>query len=117
VLEPAHRFNTYTDTPPQTHLNYLAKSLLDDLLRHAERVLALLDDLRVPFTNNQAKRDSRMVKFQPKVAGTFRSEDGATPSCHIRGYLSTMRKQGPAMLAALVAVFAGQPLPVAWAPK
>ena len=94
-----------------------AKNLLDDLLRRAEQVLAFLDDLRVPFTNNQAERDLRMVKVQQKIAGTFRSEGGATAFCRIRSYLSTMRKQGHAMLAALAAVFAGHPLPIAWAPK
>lgn len=94
-----------------------AKNLLDDLLRRAEQVLAFLDDLSLPFTNNQAERDLRMVKVQQKIAGTFRSEEGATAFCRIRSYLGTMRKQGHAMLAALAAVFAGQPLPIAWAPK
>src|SRR5258706_1176997 len=94
-----------------------AKNLLDELLRRAEQVLAFLDDLSIPFTNNQAERDLRMVKVQQKVAGTFRSEDGATAFCRIRSYLSTMRKQGHPMLAALAAVFAGHPLPIAWAPK
>ena len=93
-----------------------AKNLLDDLLRRAEQVLAFLDDLAIPFTNNQAERDLRMVKVQQKIAGTFRSEVGTTAFCHIRSYLSTMRKQGHRMLTALAAVFAGKPLPVAWAP-
>jgi transposase len=93
-----------------------AKNLLDELVRRAEQVLAFLDDLSIPFTNNQAERDLRMVKVQQKIAGTFRSEEGATAFCHIRSYLSTMRKQGHPMLAALAAVFAGHPLPIAWAP-
>ena len=93
-----------------------AKNLLDDLLRRADQVLAFLDDLSLPFTNNQAERDLRMVKVQQKIAGTFRSEDGATAFCRIRSYLGTMRKQGHSMLAALAAVFVGKPLPVAWAP-
>jgi len=79
-------------------------------------VLAFLDDLSRPFTNNLAERDLRMVKVQQKIAGTFRSEVGATAFCHIRSYLSTMRKQGHTMLAALAAVFAGKPFPIAWAP-
>ncbi len=91
-----------------------AKNLLDELLRWAEQVLAFLDDLSIPFTNNQAERDLRMVKVQQKIAGTFRSEDGATAFCRIRSYLSTMLKQGHAMLAALATVFVGKPFPVAW---
>jgi len=91
-----------------------AKNLLDDMLRRADQVLAFVEDLRVPFTNNQAERDLRMLKVQQKIAGTFRGQKGATAFCRIHSYLSTMRKQGPAMLAALAAVFVGKPLPVAW---
>jgi Family of unknown function (DUF6444)/Transposase IS66 family len=94
-----------------------AKNLLDALLLRAEQVLALLDDLRIPFTNNQAVRDLRWAKVQQKIAGTFRSATGATPFCNIRSYLSTMQKQGHPMLSALTAVFHGQPLPVAWGPE
>jgi transposase len=91
-----------------------AKNLLDTLLRHSDRVLAFLDDLTIPFTNNQAERDLRMAKVQQKVAGTFRSETGATAYCRLRSYLATMRKQGHGMLEALAALFTGRPLPVAW---
>lgn len=91
-----------------------AKNLLDALLRHDDRVLAFLDDLTIPFTNNQAERDLRMAKVQQKVGGTFRSDAGATAYCRLRSYLSTMRKQGRGMLDALIAVFHGRPLPVAW---
>jgi transposase len=93
-----------------------AKNLLDALLQHSERVLAFMDDLTIPFTNNQAERDLRPAKVQQKVAGTFRSETGATAYCRLRSYLSTMRKQGHGMLEALAAVFHGHPLPVAWGP-
>lgn len=92
-----------------------AKNLLDDLLRRADQILAFLDDPSLPFTNNQAERDLRMAKVQQKISGTFRSEAGLTAFCRIRSYLSTMRKQGRGMLAALAAVFAGHPLPIAWA--
>ena len=91
-----------------------AKNLLDALLARAEQVLALLDDLSLPFTNNLAERDLRMAKVQQKISGTFRSADGATAFCHIRSYLSTMQKQGHTMLSSLVAVFHGNPLPLAW---
>jgi len=91
-----------------------AKNLLDALLGQAERVLAFLTDLRVPFTNNQAERDLRLVKVQQKISGAFRSDGGATAYCRVRSSLSTMRKQGEGMLEALTAVFHGDPLPIAW---
>jgi len=93
-----------------------AKNLLDAFLKRAEQVLAFLDDLSVPFTNNQAERDLRMIKVQQKISGTFRSEQGATAFCVIRSYLSTMRKQGRSMLASMTAVFEGSPFPIAWEP-
>ncbi|GAC1374314.1 MAG: hypothetical protein NVS2B12_31430 [Ktedonobacteraceae bacterium] len=92
------------------------KNLLDALLSRAEQVLAFVDDLSVPFTNNLAERDLRMIKVQQKISGTFRSEAGATAFCAIRSYLATMRKQGRSMLDALAAVFQGSPFPVAWEP-
>lgn len=94
-----------------------AKNLLDALLGRAEQVLALLDDLRIPFTNNQAERDLRLAKVQQKIAGTFRSATGVTAFCRIRSYLSTMQKQGHPLLSALTAVFHGHPFPVAWGPE
>lgn len=93
-----------------------AKNLLDALLARAEQVLAFLDNLAVPFSNNLAERDLRMIKVQQKISGTFRSSQGATAFCVIRSYLSTMRKQGRPMLAAMAAVFRGSPFPIAWEP-
>jgi len=93
-----------------------SKNLLDVFLKRAENILAFMEDLSIPFTNNQAERDLRMIKVQQKISGTFRSENGATAFCVIRSYLSTMRKQGRPMLAALAAVFTGSPFPIAWAP-
>ena len=91
---------------PQTK----AQNLLDRLTTYRAAVLAFVYDLRVPFDNNQAERDLRMLKVQQKISGGFRTATGAAAFARIRGYVSTLRKQGLPVLAALERVFAGSPL-------
>jgi len=87
-----------------------AQNLLERLWLGRDHVLAFLDDLTIPFDNNRAERDLRLLKVQQKISGSFRTPHGAGAFARLRGYLSTMRKQGAALLAALEALFAGQPL-------
>jgi transposase len=87
-----------------------AKNLLDRLERDAQSILLFLSDFRVPFTNNGSEQDLRMVKVQQKISGTFRSETGPVAFCRIRGYLSTMAKQGHRLCLVARQLFAGLPL-------
>jgi transposase len=67
--------------------------LLDRLLLHTDAILAFAEFEAVPFSNNQAERDIRPIKTKLKVAGCFRTTDGANRYARIQGFISTCRKQ------------------------
>lgn len=98
------------DSPKRGRLKQSkARNLLDRLRTHEAEVLAFLHEWAVPFDNNQAERDLRMIKVQQKVSGTFRDASGADAFCRIRGYIATLRKQARHVLTALELTFRGQP--------
>jgi transposase len=114
LLEEGYRANP-PDPPPEAskrgrRKQSAARNLLDRLSTHQEAVLRFLDNFAVPFDNSLAERDIRMVKVQQKVSGCFRSPAGAMAFCRIRGYLSTLRKQGFAVLTALEQALVGHPV-------
>ena len=76
-------------------------NLLLRLSTRKQDVLRFLTDPSVPFTNNLAEQDGRMMKLRQKISGGFRSADGATDFAVIRSLLSTARKQGWNMLQTL----------------
>jgi transposase len=87
-----------------------ARNLLDRFIEYKEKILRFLKDLRVPFENNQAERDLRMMKLQQKISGTFRTTRGAEAFCRIRAYISTIRKNDLNVLEGIRAALQGIPL-------
>ena len=83
------------------HPRRVGHNLLLRLLTRKQDVLRFLSDPTVPFTNNLAERDGRMMKLRRKISGGFRSADGAADFGVIRSLLSTAKKQGWDILQAL----------------
>jgi transposase len=86
-----------------------AQNLLARLGEHEASVLAFFHDNEVPFTNNLAERDIRMIKLRLKISGCFRTLQGAQQFARIRSYLSTARKQGGNILQAIAQAMGGHP--------
>jgi transposase len=113
LLDVGDRVTPRATAPPGTKgrvKQSAARNLLDRMRKHQQAVFCFLEDLRVDFDNNLAERDLRMIKVQQKVSGCFRSLAGAHAFSRIRGYVSTLRKQGLPLLPALQATLGGHPL-------
>lgn len=68
-------------------------NLLSRLENRYEEIMGFFEYDDVPFDNNQAERDLRMMKTREKISGTFRSDEHAAAFCNIRSVISTLKKQ------------------------
>ena len=88
-------------------------NLHERLETHRNAVLRFLRDPVVPFTNNQAERDIRMVKLRQKTSGCARTFTGAQIFARIRSYISTSLKQGKDLFQNIVDAVLANP----WIPQ
>ena len=100
--EPLPEF-THKARPKKTK----GRNLLERLLKHKDAVLAFAQYEIVPFTNNQAERDLRPAKTKLKVAGCFRTFNGAATYARIQSFIATCRKQKQNVFGQLKNALAG----------
>jgi len=84
--------------------------LLEVFEQRKEQILQFIENPIVPFDNNLAERDLRMIKLKQKISGCFRTFQGAETFCRIRSYISTARKQNQNIMAALKVAITGKPV-------
>ena len=83
------------------------RQVLNRLIMYRDWVLIFLYIPTIPYSNNQAERDFRMLKVQQKVSGYFKTMEGARTHCRILSYVSTMGKRGYTKHQALTILFEG----------
>lgn len=91
-----------------------SQKLIGVFKKRKEEILLFLARPEVPFTNNQAEQDIRMVKLRQKISGGFRTLHGARNMCRIRGFISTCRKQGLNIFQALSDVMSNKPVDISF---
>ena len=92
------------------HTQKKVQNLLHRLRDFEEQTLAFLYNFRVPFDNNQAERDIRMVKLQQKISGCFCTKNSADMFYSIRSYISSAMKQNKYVLELLKSAFEVEPV-------
>ena len=89
-------------------------NLIGRLEKYKASVCLFIKNFCVPFDNNQAERDIRMVKVKTKVSGCFRSMEGAQEYLTIMSYIGTARKYGINPYEAIRSGLSGNPDIIFW---
>jgi transposase len=104
------KYRSKTRRPKESPIVGTARKLVNRLVARRSEILFFMRDFKVPFDNNQAERDLRMLKVKQKISGCFRTEKGANEFCQMRSYVSTMKKQDHSVMETIRSVFAGPPI-------
>jgi hypothetical protein len=83
-------------------------ALAQRLIARETDYLRFLHDPKVPFDNNAAEREIRMVKLRQKVSGSQRTRTGAEHFVLVRSYLATATKHGVGHFHALTEHMSGR---------
>ena len=112
ILQMAYAENPMPESSPNKRgrrKKGKVRALIERLDIHRDEVCRFVHNLNVPFDNNQAERDIRMVKTKTKVSGCFRSDEGATAYLRIMSNIGTAKKHGINAFRAIAVAFAGNP--------
>ena len=112
IIKTAYEENPLPETPANKRGRKKKSKVLNLICRldnYKESVCLFLKNLCVPFDNNQAERDLRMVKVKTKVSGCFRSEEGAQEYLTIMSYIGSARKHGINAFTAIREALNGNP--------
>lgn len=78
-----------------------ALNLLIRFENQYEEIMGFFEYDDIPFDNNQAERDLRMMKTKEKISGTFRSSAHTQLFCDLRSVISTLKKQGRSVMGGI----------------
>lgn len=112
IIKTAYKENPLPETPMKKRGRKKKSKVLNLICRldnYKGSVCLFIKNLCVPFDNNQAERDLRMVKIKTKVSGCFRSEEGAQEYLTIMSYIGSARKHGINAFTAIREALNGNP--------
>ena len=113
IIAEGYRQNPDVPDPPDTKKKRgrkkktKSRNLLERMDKYRDEILAFIWDTEIPFSNNQAEQDIRMVKVKQKISGGFRTVHNANIFARIRSHISTAQKNEVSAWEALAKAFDG----------
>jgi len=112
IIAQAYKENPFPEIPEKKRGRKKKGKILSLIQRleiHKDSICLFITNFQVPFSNNQAERDQRMIKTKTKVSGCFRSLDGAKDYLKIMSFVGTAKKYGYSAYHAIQQAISGNP--------